>query len=380
MSPSLYGTLLAVGEQRLETAHGEVTAHRFQNLLDRRPLIVLTTGDVGAAAPLLARIHSSCMTSETLDARDCDCAGQLSKAIAAITLAGRGAVFYLMQEGRGAGFATKARDRMLVQASRHRLTTFEAYQRMGLGRDLRRYDEVRLACHVLGIRAPLRLLTNNPEKLAAIRATGLPVAGMKPIPGSTSVFNLHYLDSKRRSGHALGCGKGGLREAELPELVESFEPGAAEGKPATIPLASYLLPVGADGEAVTWFRVHVDFDVAAPSERIVLTHGALDECAPLVGLHNETLLERFPLRVPGESRRRWRATVRAVAAHGAGCIVFRGAEEAHAGVGEVAARIAGHLPGRRVRTILDPSGHDPLGHALASRGFEIEDQLSLGEA
>src|SRR6185436_1559805 len=111
-------------------------------------------GAVGAPAPLLARVHSSCVTSEAYGACDCDCAEQLAASLAEIAGAGRGVLFYLMQEGRGAGFAAKARDRMLVQTSRHRLTTFEAYARMGLDHDCRRYEEVGDLCRLLGVRAP----------------------------------------------------------------------------------------------------------------------------------------------------------------------------------------------------------------------------------
>lgn len=374
---SFHGTLLAFGERRLETVHGPVTAHLFESLLDHRPLIVLTCGDVRGPEPLLARVHSSCVTSETLEARDCDCAAQLSAALAAITAHGRGALFYLMQEGRGAGFAAKARDRMLVQASGHRLTTFEAYEQMGLGRDLRRYDEVAFACQALGIAAPLRLLSNNPEKVDAIRETGLAVAGTEPVAAPASTFNLHYLDAKRRSGHTLGGGSGSLRVADLPEPVESFEPEPVAGEPPALLLASYLLPVGVDGEAVAWFRVRVELDVSARTERVLLSHGDPDGRVPLVGVHEETLLERFPLRAPGASRRRWRAIVRAACDQGAACILFRSAGGGADDAATAAKRIARQVPGRRIRTI---RGADALDDALAARGFGIEGRVALGEA
>src|SRR4029453_15909931 len=113
--------------------------------------LAVAMGDLTGAAPLLARIHSSCITSESYGGGDCDCVQQLDTALERIARAGRGVVFYLMQEGRGAGFLAKARDRMIVQASGNRLTTFEAYAQMGIEKDQRRYDEVGFACRLLGV-------------------------------------------------------------------------------------------------------------------------------------------------------------------------------------------------------------------------------------
>ena len=136
------GQMLSRGVVPLDTVHGDFAAHVFQNVATGRFAFAVAHGDVRGEQPLLARIHSSCVTSETFGGCDCDCVDQLELALQRIVDAGRGVVFYLMQEGRGAGFAAKARDRMIVQASRNRLTTFEAYERMGLVRDHRRYDEV----------------------------------------------------------------------------------------------------------------------------------------------------------------------------------------------------------------------------------------------
>src|SRR5262245_61130058 len=190
-----FGSLLETGAGSIETSHGAFATHWFQNLSTRRPALALTLGDVATREPLLARVHSSCVTSESLCGCDCDCASQLDASLERIAAEGRGALFYLMQEGRGAGIAAKARDRMIVQASDHQITTFEAYDLMGLGRDLRRYEEVAFACQLLRIAAPLRLLTNNPEKRAAIEAEGVAVSDMLPLRGSASPESAHYLAS-----------------------------------------------------------------------------------------------------------------------------------------------------------------------------------------
>ena len=116
------GTLVALGAEPLVTRHGEFLVHRFHNCTSGTTALAVTFGDVGGGAPLHARVHSSCITSEAFGACDCDCADQLDGALAHIASCGRGVLFYLMQEGRGAGFVAKALDRMLVQASTAPLT------------------------------------------------------------------------------------------------------------------------------------------------------------------------------------------------------------------------------------------------------------------
>ena len=153
----------------IDTRYGRFRVQRFRSASSGEPALALLRGDVGGAEPLLVRVHSSCLTSEFLGALDCDCAEQLAGALAAIAHAGRGVLLYLMQEGRGAGLLAKARDRMMVQAHGERITTFEAYDRMGLPRDRRSYEAVPPLLAQLGIHAPLRLLTHNPEKALAAR-------------------------------------------------------------------------------------------------------------------------------------------------------------------------------------------------------------------
>ena len=108
------GLLVSLGEEPLATRHGDFVAHRFLDCSTGEPTLAVTLGDVGADEPLLARVHSSCVTSEALGACDCDCAEQLDAALGQVARRGRGILFYLMQEGRGAGFVAKALDRMLV--------------------------------------------------------------------------------------------------------------------------------------------------------------------------------------------------------------------------------------------------------------------------
>jgi GTP cyclohydrolase II len=313
--------LLDLGARPLDTIHGRFEARLFLDLRARTPVLALRRGDLGGRAPLLARVHSSCMTSETFHACDCDCAGQLDAALEAIAAAGRGVVFYLLQEGRGAGFVAKARDRMMVQASHDRVTTFDAYARMGLGHDYRQYDAVVFAHAALRIRAPLRLLTNNPDKVAALRAAGVDIGEVRSLSREASPFNRHYLAAKSRRGHALLASR--VVGAVLPEAVDYFEPHRLRARPAFLRTASYLLPVRPDPAAATvhWFRLHAFVDLRLQRERVLLTYCRDPDAAALVRVQREVLFERFPLRAPGAAAA-WRAAVAAMVRRGRGCALF----------------------------------------------------------
>jgi GTP cyclohydrolase II len=251
---------------------------------------------------------------------DCDCAQQLDAALARIAAAGRGALFYLLQEGRGAGLVAKARDRMLVQASGDRVTTFDAYARLGLDRDYRRYDGVAFAAAALAITAPLQLLSNNPDKLAALRRAGVAVAGCTPLAHAPSAFNLAYLSAKSRSGHALDVAAA-PPAATLPEAVQAVEPAPVPALPSLLRVASYLLPVWAPppGDAVHWLRLHLYVERDSGRERIVCTLARPRDVVPLLHVHAETLLARFP-HPRGDAP--WRAAVQQIAARGAGAALF----------------------------------------------------------
>ena len=318
----LCGTLLRIGTSLAETTHGAFRVETFFNLSSRALVLVLCHGDVRGPAPLLARVHSSCMTSECFGGCDCDCAGQLDAALAAIAGSGRGAVFYLLQEGRGAGFVAKARDRMMVQASCGQVTTFDAYARMGLGRDYRRYDEVGFAAAALDIAAPLVLLSNNPDKVAALQRANVALDRVVPLAPAASRFNLHYLAAKSRSGHALEASVDRIgAPAALPEPVTYFHPHALPERPRFLRVASYLLPIRSHtpGTDAHWFRLHAYFDLATRRERIVFTYARDATAVPLVSVERDTLAERFPLRT---RRRGWRDTVERIARRGAGTALF----------------------------------------------------------
>jgi len=333
---SIAGTVLRAATRPIATRHGTFTLHVCRDLARRTYLLALALGDVTTPAPLLARVHSSCVTSEAYGGCDCDCSEQLDAALAAIAAAGRGVLFYLDQEGRGAGFAAKVRDRMLVQASRGRLNTFDAYAQMGLADDLRSYEAVAGARTLLGITAPLTLLTNNPQKLATLADLAVPIAGATGLALPSSPFNRHYLAAKAGAGHDLAIGPDGV-EADPPEPVEAIAAQALPGYASLVRIGAYWLPVRIrDGGDPTprWFRLHAYADLALGRERVVLTYGDPGERPVPLRLQREALLERIPGRERGLEQRRWSATVRAFVADGAGIAIMLSEESGAEPLGE----------------------------------------------
>lgn len=240
----LYGQTVYIANCSLDTRFGTFRAYIFQCIIDKHYIIALAYGDIINSKELYTRLHSSCVTSETLRGCDCDCVQQLEGAFKVIAEKGHGILFYLMQEGRGVGYAAKARDRMLVQASLDQLSTFQAYAAMGLKKDHRNYDNISQICYLLGITASFVVLTNNPEKVEALKAQGLHVVRTEPLEFEPSPFNLAYLTSKAAGGHILkGPAQSTLKRAIPPEPVIPFKPHALPNARRFIYSANYFLPV-----------------------------------------------------------------------------------------------------------------------------------------
>ncbi len=240
----LHGTTLYVATCNLETRFGLFRTHIFQDIIDRHYIIALAYGDISAAEVLYTRLHSSCVTSETLRGCDCDCVQQLEGAFKVIAEKGHGILFYLMQEGRGVGYVGKSRDRMMVQASLDQLSTFQAYASMGLKKDHRNYDNISDICRLLGISAPFIVLTNNPDKVAALRSQGIKVIDTETLEFEPSPFNLAYLTSKAASGHILSRPSATrVKRALPPEQVVPFKPHALPDAKRFVYSAAYFLPM-----------------------------------------------------------------------------------------------------------------------------------------
>lgn len=307
-------TTLYLGQCSMPTRHGEFEVHFFRDLAHDRIAMAIARGNLRGSTPLLVRVHSSCLTSECLSGLDCDCAEQLDGALAMMAREGDGVLFYLMQEGRGAGLTAKARDRMIVQASENRKTTFEAYAEMGLPADLRRYDVLAPMSRLLGLHAPLRLLTNNPDKAAAVTKAfadeEIDVCRMERILGPTSPFNRDYLAAKHDSGHAFNR-PSRMLSAKPPVDVRVVAPFVLPGESHRVLTASYFLPIAfpdesASGDDIEWFRLSVVFDGERAEESVVLSHrdsifGEVEaearEARRDANVITMSLLDRLPSRV-----------------------------------------------------------------------------------
>ncbi|MFC8042940.1 GTP cyclohydrolase II RibA [Nocardia sp. NPDC057353] len=149
----------------------------------------------------LVRLHSRCLYGDVLGFEDCDCGPELQAAMDAIQDEGAGVLIYLEQEGRGAGLRNKARGIGLGQ--RTGLDTYDSYHRLGLREDARDFEVAALGLAGLGLSA-VRLMTNNPDKVAAVRAAGIAVerVALHTVPRSDAARR--YLAAKRtRRGHLL---------------------------------------------------------------------------------------------------------------------------------------------------------------------------------
>ena len=155
-------------------------------------------GSIATGKPPLLRVHSECFTGEVLFSQRCDCRAQLDFSLQAIEAEGRGLVIYLRQEGRGIGLKNKLRAYRMQ--SDEGLDTVEANQALGFADDLREYSVAVGVLLRLGLRK-VRLLTNNPQKIAALEAGGIAVERIAVEVGSNP-HNKDYLATKRRkSGH-----------------------------------------------------------------------------------------------------------------------------------------------------------------------------------
>ncbi|MBZ4018118.1 bifunctional 3,4-dihydroxy-2-butanone-4-phosphate synthase/GTP cyclohydrolase II [Streptomyces purpurogeneiscleroticus] len=186
---------------RLPTAFGDFTAHGYRSTVDGVEHIALVAGDLGDGEDVLVRVHSECLTGDIFHSLRCDCGPQLQESLRRVSEAGRGAVIYLRgHEGRGIGLLSKLRAYELQERGRD---TLDANLELGLPADARDYAAGAQILKDLGVRS-LHLLTNNPEKTAALVEHGLHVTGREPMPVQAGEHNLRYLRTKRdRMGHDL---------------------------------------------------------------------------------------------------------------------------------------------------------------------------------
>lgn len=187
-------------EVDLPTAYGHFRAIPFRQKSNGLEHIAIVKGDLGGDAPVLVRVHSSCATGDIFASRRCDCGEQLHSALQRIEAEGRGAVVYLMQEGRGIGLMEKMRAYKLQEEG---MDTVDANICLGHKADERDYGVGAQILRSLGI-SRMRLMSNNPTKRVGLQGYGLEIVETVPIETVPNEYNKRYLDTKRsRMGHNL---------------------------------------------------------------------------------------------------------------------------------------------------------------------------------
>ena len=190
-----------VSEARLPTDRwGDFKIITYTSTVDANPHVALVKGDVAGPDPVLVRIHSECLTGDVFTSERCDCGSQLFMAMDQIDREGVGVLVYMRQEGRGIGLHNKIAAYALQDEG---MDTVEANLALGFGPDLRHYGIGAQILDDLGIKK-IRLLTNNPKKIAGIDGYGLEVVEQLGIEAKINQNNVRYLSTKRdKMGHML---------------------------------------------------------------------------------------------------------------------------------------------------------------------------------
>ncbi|HUT32523.1 MAG TPA: bifunctional 3,4-dihydroxy-2-butanone-4-phosphate synthase/GTP cyclohydrolase II [Planctomycetota bacterium] len=198
----------AVHRVALPTLWGTFELFCYESKVDPQPHLALTKGLTFSNRdepepvndPVLVRVHSECLTGDTLGSLRCDCGAQLHAALERIEAEGRGVLLYMRQEGRGIGLTNKLKAYLLQEQG---LDTVEANVQLGFKADLRDYGIGAQILRDLGLRR-IRLLTNNPKKLHALQGFGLEVVEQVPLAVTPSKHNRRYLETKRKKlGHTI---------------------------------------------------------------------------------------------------------------------------------------------------------------------------------
>jgi len=185
---------------QLPTRLGEFTMHGFTEINSDKEHIILTYGNITPDEPLLIRLHSECLTGDSLFSMRCDCGYQLEAAMKEVVSVGQGAILYLRQEGRGIGLINKIRAYHLQDDG---ADTVEANERLGFAADLRKFDMCKPMLEHFGV-TQVRLMTNNPRKVEALKEVGINVVEQVALQVGRNEHNNEYLNTKaEKMGHML---------------------------------------------------------------------------------------------------------------------------------------------------------------------------------
>ncbi|NMG06238.1 GTP cyclohydrolase II [Brasilonema sp. UFV-L1] len=186
---------------KLPSEFGQFKIYGYRNTLDNSENLAIIKGEVEKFDnPLMVRIHSECLTGDALGSLRCDCGMQLQTALRMIEKAGQGVIIYLAQEGRGIGLLNKVKAYSLQDLG---LDTVEANERLGFSADLRDYSMAAQILRDLGVNQ-IRLITNNPRKIARLQNYGIEVVERIPLAIEPNDYNFNYLTTKTtKLGHLL---------------------------------------------------------------------------------------------------------------------------------------------------------------------------------
>lgn len=193
-------TVEKVAVANLPTLIGEFRIAGYRSLTSEEEFVVLFKGEMERDVPTLVRIHSQCLTGDVFGSIKCDCGPQLHKAMRMIEEAGRGAIVYQQQEGRGIGIVNKIRAYALQDEG---ADTVEANERLGFAVDSREYQQCAEILFDLGL-CKVRVMSNNPEKIEALENAGLRIVERVPMEVKAQQPAAHYLRTKKeKMGHLL---------------------------------------------------------------------------------------------------------------------------------------------------------------------------------
>lgn len=187
---------------KLPTQFGDFMIYAYRDLQDNTEHVAIVKGDLAdfQDKPVMVRVHSECLTGDALGSLRCDCRMQLQAALKMIENAGSGVIVYLRQEGRGIGLVNKLKAYSLQDIG---FDTVEANERLGFPADLRNYGVGAQMLNDLGVKK-IRLITNNPRKIAGLKGYGIEVSDRVPLLIEATDYNSMYLATKaEKLGHLL---------------------------------------------------------------------------------------------------------------------------------------------------------------------------------
>ena len=197
---ALIPSVVKAADAKLPTRYGDFRIAGYRSLTSDEEFVVVYKGELRTDDAVPVRIHSQCLTGDVFHSAKCDCGEQLDLAMTTIAREGRGVVIYQQQEGRGIGIINKIRAYALQDEG---ADTIEANVRLGLEVDARRYEQCVEILRDLGLRR-VKAMTNNPEKIQALRQGGIEVAERVATEIEPSKDTQKYLSVKKfQMGHLL---------------------------------------------------------------------------------------------------------------------------------------------------------------------------------